>query len=70
MAALVLKASQAPLLSHSMGIYIHLLYVQFDKHTDSVITIETTICVEIFEVHKFLWISWYASYPQKLIHNN
>ena len=68
MATLVLKASQAPLLSHSMGIYIHLLYVQFDKHTDSVITIETTTCVEIFKVFKFLWILRYVSYPQ--IHNN
>ena len=25
---------------------------------------------EIVKVYKFLWISWYASYPQKLIHIN
>ena len=33
-------------------------------------TLGTTVCVEIFEVYKLLWISWYAFYQQKLIHNN
>ena len=28
-----------------------------------------TVCVEIFEVYKFSWISWYTPYPRKLIHN-
>ena len=29
-----------------------------------------TMRVEIFKVYEFLWILGYASYPQKLIHNN
>ena len=29
----------------------------------------TTISTENFMVYKFLWISWYVSYPQKVIHN-
>ena len=28
-----------------------------------------TVRVEIFEVYKFSWISWYTPYPRKLIHN-
>ena len=29
-----------------------------------------TVGVELFEAYKFTWILLYASYPQKLIHNN